>query len=154
TATGDPAGEDPDLELVVHLRTADATRAELRIQVELSAAARLALQGSVGSLTLEYDPPRLGEARLLEHQGPHPAEPVELPPCDPREAILAVLSSSIGRRDAGEPPSPNLLDGTRAMELSEAVNRSLRRGRTVEMHYESISEEATFKSVMTSTGCL
>ena len=40
------------------------------------------------------------------------------------------------------------------MELSEAANRSLRRGRTVELHYESISEEATFKSVMTSTGCL
>ncbi len=40
------------------------------------------------------------------------------------------------------------------MELSEAVNRSLRRGRTVELHYESVSEESTFKSVMTSTGCL
>src|SRR5262249_17206815 len=42
----------------------------------------------------------------------------------------------------------------RAMELSEAVNRSLRRSRTVELHYETISEDATFKSVMTSTGCL
>ena len=60
----------------------------------------------------------------------------------------------MGRRDARELPSPSLLDGTRAMELSEAVDRSLRRGRTVEMHYESISEDATFKSVMTSTGCL
>ena len=60
----------------------------------------------------------------------------------------------MGRRDAGEQPAPSLLDGTRAMELSEAVNRSLRRGRTVEIHYESISEDATFKSVMTSTGCL
>jgi myo-inositol 2-dehydrogenase/D-chiro-inositol 1-dehydrogenase len=40
------------------------------------------------------------------------------------------------------------------MELSEAANRSLRRGRTVELYYESINEESTFKSVMTSTGCL
>ncbi len=40
------------------------------------------------------------------------------------------------------------------MELAEAAVRSLRRGRTVELHYEAISEEATFKSVMTSTGCL
>ena len=40
------------------------------------------------------------------------------------------------------------------MELSEAAARSLRRGRTVDLHYESISEEANFKSVMTSTGCL
>src|SRR5262249_35295673 len=56
----------------------------------------------------------------------------------------------------GEPdlPGPSLHDGTRAMELAEAAVRSLRRGRTVDLHYESISEEATFKSVMTSTGCL
>jgi myo-inositol 2-dehydrogenase/D-chiro-inositol 1-dehydrogenase len=40
------------------------------------------------------------------------------------------------------------------MELAEATVRSLRRGRTVELHYEPISEEANFKSIMTSTGCL
>ena len=32
--------------------------------------------------------------------------------------------------------------------------RSLRRGRTVDLHYEQISEESNFKSVMTSTGCM
>ncbi len=40
------------------------------------------------------------------------------------------------------------------MELAEATVRSLRRGRTVDLHYETISEESTFKSVMTSTGCV
>ena len=40
------------------------------------------------------------------------------------------------------------------MELCEATVRSLRRGRTVDLHYESISEESNFKSVMTSTGCM
>ena len=40
------------------------------------------------------------------------------------------------------------------MEVTEATVRSLRRGRTVDLHYEPISEEATFKSVMTSTGCM
>jgi len=40
------------------------------------------------------------------------------------------------------------------MELAEATVRSLRRGRTVDLHYEQISEEANFKSVMTSTGCM
>jgi myo-inositol 2-dehydrogenase/D-chiro-inositol 1-dehydrogenase len=47
-----------------------------------------------------------------------------------------------------------LHDATRAMELAEATVRSLRRGRTVDLHYESISEESNFKSVMTSTGCM
>jgi hypothetical protein len=49
---------------------------------------------------------------------------------------------------------PDLTDGTRAMEVAEGVARSLRRGRTVELHYEEISEAGTFKSVMTSLGCL
>ena len=49
-------------------------------------------------------------------------------------------------------PGPTLNDGTRAMELSEAVVRSLPRGRTIDLHYEAISEEASFKSIMTSTG--
>ena len=40
------------------------------------------------------------------------------------------------------------------MELVEATVRSLRRGRTVDLHYEPISEESSFKSVMTSTGCM
>jgi myo-inositol 2-dehydrogenase/D-chiro-inositol 1-dehydrogenase len=39
------------------------------------------------------------------------------------------------------------------MELAEAAARSLRRGRTVDLHYEEISEEASFKGVMTSLGC-
>ena len=51
-------------------------------------------------------------------------------------------------------PALGLGDGTRAMELSEAVARSLRRGRTIDLHYESISEESSFKSIMTSTGCM
>jgi myo-inositol 2-dehydrogenase/D-chiro-inositol 1-dehydrogenase len=34
------------------------------------------------------------------------------------------------------------------------VARSLRRGRTIDLHYEAINEESMFKSVMTSTGCV
>ncbi|MBV8318945.1 MAG: hypothetical protein JOZ53_28750, partial [Planctomycetaceae bacterium] len=41
-----------------------------------------------------------------------------------------------------------------ATELAEATVRSLRRGRTVDLHHEEISEEGTFKSVMTSFGCV
>ena len=154
TATGDPPGEDPDLELVVQLRSAGALRAEVRIRSHSSTGIRLVCLGSLGSLTLEIDPQGSQSARLTRHGGSHAGEPAELPHWDPHEAILAVLASSMGRGDVGELPAPNLLDGTRAMELSEAAVRSLRRGRTVEMHYESISEEAAFKSVMTSTGCL
>jgi myo-inositol 2-dehydrogenase/D-chiro-inositol 1-dehydrogenase len=148
TATGDPPGADPDLELVVQLRGAGPLRGEARIRPDAAASTRLTLLGERGSLSLDVEAHRLTLTR------PGAEEPIELPPWEPHEALMAVLASSMGRRDAGESPSPSLLDGTRAMELSEAVNRSLRRGRTVELYYESISEESTFKSVMTSTGCL
>ena len=154
TATGEPPGVDPEIELVVHLRSAGSLRAEVRIRSEPLGPIRLILLGSVGSLILEIDPRDQKEARLLRHAAASSAEAVTFPDWDRYEAIFAVLASSMGRRDAGELPGPSLLDGTRAMELSEAVGRSLRRGRTVEMHYESISEDATFKSIMTSTGCL
>jgi myo-inositol 2-dehydrogenase/D-chiro-inositol 1-dehydrogenase len=76
-------------------------------------------------------------------------------PWDSHAAIVETLvAASEHRGESPRPaPGPSLNDGTRAMELSEAVVRSLRRGRTIELHYEAISEEASFKSIMTSTGC-
>ncbi len=154
TATGDPPGDHPDIELVVQLRTADSRRGEVRIRSGSPEPARLILLAADGSMTLEFDPWLEGPARLARHTPPAPPQVTELAPWDAHEAILSVLSSSLGRRGESDLPGPNLHDGTRAMELAEAAVRSLRRGRTVELHYESISEEATFKSVMTSTGCL
>ena len=154
TATGDPPGDDPELEVVVHLRSSGTRSAEVRIRSGTSGSVRLTLLGLLGTLTLEIDMRQPHEARFLRQQATGGPESIELPPWDPHEAIFAVLTGSIGRREGGELPGPNLLDGTRAMELAEAVTRSLRRGRTVELHYESISEDATFKSVMTSTGCM
>ena len=154
TATGDPPGERPDVELVVQLRAAGSRRAELRIGSGPPEPARLTLLASNGSLTLELDPQAGRPDRLVRHIPSSDPMMTQLPPWDAHEAIFSVLSASMGRRGVTELPAPSLLDGTRATELGEAVVRSLRRGRTVELYYESISEEATFKSVMTSTGCL
>jgi predicted dehydrogenase len=154
TATGDPPGEDPDVELVVQLRAAESRRAEVRLRPGAIEPARLTLQSANGSLTLELDGGLPGPARLIRHTPTQPPQVTEIAPWDSHEATFSVLAESIGRRDERNLPAPSLHDGTRAMELSEAAARSLRRGRTVELHYESISEDANFKSVMTSTGCL
>ncbi|WP_156512672.1 hypothetical protein [Planctomyces sp. SH-PL62] len=66
---------------------------------------------------------------------------------DPHAAILESLQVPGGR-------GSTLLDGIRAMELTEAVERSLRRGRTIDLHREPMGEEARFKSLMTTAGCL
>jgi predicted dehydrogenase len=154
TATGDPPGEHPDLELVVQLRAPEGRRAELRINAGDPEAAQLILQGASASLTLEFDSLLRDRARLIRRSASLAEDRVELAPWDPHEAIVSVLAASSPRPADKGLPHPNLLDATRAMELSEATTRSLRRGRTVDLYYETISEEANFKSVMTSTGCM
>jgi predicted dehydrogenase len=154
TATGDPPGPEPEFELVVQLRAPGGQRAEVRASAGPAEPSRLSLLGSSGSLVLECDPTFQQSAYLIRHAAGEAAETIKLDRWDAHAAIVTVLTASIQRRSDADLPSPNLLDGTRAMELAEAALRSLRRGRTIDLHYETITEEATFKSVMTSTGCL
>jgi myo-inositol 2-dehydrogenase/D-chiro-inositol 1-dehydrogenase len=154
TATGDPPGEHPDLELIVQLRAAEARRAELRLSAGPDEPFRLSLMGADGSMTLEFDSQFDRPARLIRRDSGQDPEVHELESWDSHEAIFSVLMQSCARRESSELPHPNLLDATRTMEVAEATARSLRRGRTVDLHYEEVSEEATFKSVMTSTGCV
>jgi myo-inositol 2-dehydrogenase/D-chiro-inositol 1-dehydrogenase len=150
TATGDPPGARPTERLVVQLRGPGPRRAEVRLeagpQVE---PARLVIAGAEGSLTLEHDPTFHGPSRLVRRPAGEEEVVTELDPWDPKDAILRALVEAV----AGRPAHPDLLDGTRAMELAEAAARSLRRGRTVDLFYEEMSEAGNFKSVMTSTGC-
>jgi myo-inositol 2-dehydrogenase/D-chiro-inositol 1-dehydrogenase len=115
------------------------------------------VSGSRGSLALEYDRAFDQPSRLIRRSTSSSSEEIiELGQWDPRGAIMRTLLASLEQRgqENRRGPGPDLDDGTRAMELSEAVVRSLRRGRTIDLHYEAISEEASFKSIMTSTGCM
>jgi predicted dehydrogenase len=152
TAAGDPPGPRPTEGLTVHLRGPDARRAEVRIETGPSAPARLVVTGAEGSLLLEYEPTLEGPARLIHRTTGSGESLTTLEPWDPHDAILSVLVAAIEHRERDV--HPDLIDGTRAMELSEATVRSLRRGRTVDLHYEEISEAGTFKGVMTSIGCV
>ena len=154
SATGDPPGDHPDLELIVQLRAAENRRAELRIRAGLESTNRLTFSGTSGSLTLEFDAMLEQPAVLSRQSSSEPATRQTLDPWDPHEAIFSVLLSACGGRGASDLSGPSLHDATRAMELTEATARSLRKGRTVDLYYEPISEDASFKSVMTSTGCM
>ena len=72
----------------------------------------------------------------------------------PARSDLFDFGGRVPQGDGPDLAGPTLHDATRAMELAEATARSLRKGRTVDLYYEPISEEASFKSVMTSTGCM
>jgi predicted dehydrogenase len=152
TATGNPPGTRPTESLVVQMRGPDARHAEIRIETGPATPGRFVVKGAEGSLALEVDPDFEGTARVVRRTSRSGEGTTELAPWDPHAAILAVLAGSIESPD--QAIHPDLIDATRAMELSEATVRSLRRGRTVDLHYEEISEAGTFKGVMTSVGCV
>lgn len=66
------------------------------------------------------------------------------------ETPAATPSRALGE---GRAPLATWDDFTRAAELFEAVERSLRRRRTIEIHFESHSERGQFKTHMTAVGC-
>lgn len=148
-ATGDPAGPAPTERLVVQLRGPKGRRAEVRLEAGPPSMARFAVTSAEGSLTLEFDPSFHGPSTLLRRSAAESEVATDLGTWDPKAALLRSFAAAGQGVDA----RPNLLDGTRAMEVMEAAERSLRKGRTIDMFYEEMSEAGNFKSVMASTGC-
>jgi len=68
---------------------------------------------------------------------------------DPSAVALRKLEELV----MGGAVRPDWLDAARTIELAEGVERSLLKGRTVEIHREDHSEQGTFKGTMTSVGC-
>jgi hypothetical protein len=77
-------------------------------------------------------------------------------PFDRGAAILGVLNGSAARPAAAADPSlppARWADAARAIDLAEAVPRSLARGRAIDLHQEEFSELGTFRGTMASLGC-
>jgi len=112
-----------------------------------SAEDRLCLRGTTDSATLsgailgpgrcELVCRRLGENPTTWNWQPWPQLVQDL------EAALAGKRTTIEWQDA-----------TRCLELFEAAQQSVKRKRVIPLQYEEFSEEANFKTVMTTLGCL
>lgn len=150
SAVGDPPGERPTFGLVVQLRATGGHRAEIRIAPGDDPTARLVLEGSGGSLRWDHDRDLSGPSMLVRCTPRDGEITTEISPWNPRAAVMRALETALATRSEAD---PGLMDGTRAMELAEAAGRSLRRGRTIDLFYEEMSEEGNFKSVMTGLGC-
>lgn len=150
SAIGDPPGVAPDESLVVQLRGEASRRAEVRLWAGRNAPSRLIMTGEKGTLEVELPIELDGPSRLIRRALDGSEMSTALEEWNPHHALLDILE----RAARGEDAHPDLGDGTRAMEVAEGAIRSLRRGRTVDLHYEEISEAGTFKSMMTSIGCL
>jgi myo-inositol 2-dehydrogenase/D-chiro-inositol 1-dehydrogenase len=112
-----------------------------------AAGARLTVIGDRGRAILELPADR-GDARL-ELLLPQRSVVEEFRAADSaREAL-----ERFARLTRGELVRPTWSDACRAVELADSIQRSLEKGRTVELHHEDYSEESTFKGTMTSLGC-
>ena len=117
------------------------------IPVQSAGGARLTLTGPRGRATVE-----LLEAGLpwtLECVTGDRAEKKEFPSWDQGASALDDLATVIN----GGKPSADWVDACRAIELTETIDLSLKRSRTVELYYEDFTEDATFKGTMASVGC-
>jgi myo-inositol 2-dehydrogenase/D-chiro-inositol 1-dehydrogenase len=68
---------------------------------------------------------------------------------DPTAMALEKLAAACD----GQHVDPTWAEAARTVELTETIDRSLARGRTIDLHHEEFSEIGTFKGTMTSVGC-
>lgn len=119
---------------------------EGRLQV-VSERGTASLAGNpvTGDLTLEVrmvDTPGIVERGRFDPAAWHPALAAATP--TGRSAV------NVATADENQPTWD---DFTRAVELFDAVERSIRRRRMIEIHFESQSERGQFKTYMTAAGC-
>ena len=114
--------------------------------VEETAGARITLIGPEGKRVLHM--PESGPVREETFTAAGMQSEV-FSDWNPAAAGLENMAAAL----AGERVMPDWMDACRSVELAEAVERSLLKGRTVELHFEDYTEHATFKGTMTSVGC-
>ena len=108
---------------------------------------RLTVTGLRGKATLTM-PPEPAVWRLELRTDGQPTV-TEAPPWDPYRAALDELRGTLADRQA---PS-RWPDAARAVELAETIDRSLAKGRTIDLYEQEYSPSATFKGIMSGVGC-
>lgn len=68
---------------------------------------------------------------------------------DPAEVTLAELARIVKGKSDGS----NFLAALEAMELTDTIEISLRRGRMIDVHHQQLTEELAFKGTMSAVGC-
>lgn len=115
--------------------------------VERREAARFTFLCAHGKAVLEAP---AGEPWLLEIQraGESGSQSFEstIAPSEVLAELPAVFAGDV-------PEELDWRSAARTMELADAVEHSIERGRSVDLHYETPTEHATFKGLMSGVGC-
>lgn len=146
-AMGNSAGDTSYANLGVQMSGSANVIARWSIgPVETKPTAQLTVHGSRGTIVLEC--PLDEQSWKLRVNAPEPTEQCNT------ESKSAKFALEEFTRAAGGKGNPSRWESaSRALELSEAVEQSCRRGRTIPLYNEELSEEGTFKSLMAASGC-
>jgi len=117
------------------------------VAIQAACGAKITLTGARGRVTVELD--AVDAPWSMETQTAGPAQRQEFAGWNAADAVLAKFAAAID----GETITPDWVDACRAIELTETIERSLKKSRTIELYYEDYTEDATFKGTMASLGC-
>lgn len=108
---------------------------------------RLTITGTRGTVTLLQP---LGQPVSMQRDGQSVATPG---PAAEAECLRTFLEVDADPASGLDLYAPTWDDLVRACDLMEGARRSLRRRRTIDLHFESTSERSQFKTQMTAIGC-
>ena len=140
-----------------------STSADLAVRWSVSSPAskpsgRITLVGRDGQATVQM--PEDLTAWSLERVGQDGRTTVDPTPNDwddAADAIRRIVSAVENQADIESQQSSRgestWQAAARTVEVADAIERSMLKGRTIELHFEQFSEQSTFKGLMTSLGC-
>ncbi|MBM79585.1 MAG: hypothetical protein CMJ78_03200 [Planctomycetaceae bacterium] len=130
----------------VSLAGGEVAEATIQVKVATSTPKRaLTIVGQQGTIELNLSG---DESAVTVTEGEDVSRPT-IPTNDPLPDVLDRFQQAA----QGNIVAPNWADAIRAYEIVEATARSLRRRRTIDLHFESTSERSLFKTQMTAVGC-
>jgi predicted dehydrogenase len=153
-------------------RAADTTYASLQIQLSGSGAAtarwsvvpsperpsriELTLIGQRGTATWR-SPDESGESRTASNIETNIGDRRETHPLPTWDAARAAIDALAAALPAGGMASSDIAstwqDATASMELVDAIELSLQKGRTIEIYPQQLTEELAFRGTMAAFGC-
>jgi hypothetical protein len=109
---------------------------------------RLMLIGEHGKLSINVEEGAGGRSSWQIEDDGH-----DLGGADAAGAAVDRLAKAVASTDRDDPERSTWHHATRAMEIVDAVQLSLQRGRTIEILHQQLTEQLAFRGVMSAFGC-
>jgi hypothetical protein len=158
TAVGPRPGDESFASFQVQMST--AVKASLRWSVRssrgMASCFEMTLIGERGATTLRIEDSSYEQQTKCQFEttveGQRDEQPLES--YDPASTAIEMLAAAIVERSAARRPIWSTWESaTRAMEVVDAVELSLEKGRTIDVYQQQLTERLAFRGTMAALGC-